>query len=142
MWGLPRGLLVVSVYLHVGMGLAGPNMDILTALAKELVNSKRLFVVQGDWNCQPQELERAGWPGLVGGTLVYVNEATCHGESSCTLDFFVVSNAMRGLVDGAFCVQEAPCSPHRPVGLSLAGLGKEPMITEAMRFKAFPHEIP
>ena len=54
--GLPKGVLLVSVYLCTGCGLTGHIMDMLKSIGDWLVTSQRPFVPQGDWNCQPQEL--------------------------------------------------------------------------------------
>eukprot|EP00959_Pyramimonas_sp_CCMP1952_P294849 6166710-Pyramimonas_sp.AAC.1 len=59
--GFPGGVLAVSVYGVTAIGPTGENLDLLQALGTFLQSRGEPWIVQGDWNMTPGELESVGW---------------------------------------------------------------------------------
>ena len=74
------------------------------------------WVLAADFNCTPQQLEETGFLKLVNGRIVAPSWPTCKNR---TIDFFVVSNCLVGMVVGAVKVSGALCKPHCPARLYL-----------------------
>ena len=74
------------------------------------------WVLAADFNCTPQQLEDTGWLKLVNGRIVAPGLPTCKNR---TIDSFVVSNNLAGMVVGAVTVSGALCKPHSPARLYL-----------------------
>ena len=60
----------VAVYLVDGIGLAGANIDRLGSLPRFLEQLSVPYIIMGDWNLEPSELEMARWPEFVRGEFV------------------------------------------------------------------------
>ena len=68
--GFKGGHVIVVLYLVSGIGLTGPNLDILDEFVLFLNAVGKPFVVIGDWNCSPGDVKESGWLAAVSGTLV------------------------------------------------------------------------
>ena len=91
------GLAVYSLYLLSGAGLQHTtNAEILGALAAELKGHPN-FLVMGDWNNTPDELNATRWPELVTGTTVTTGGPTL--STGRELDYGLISSHLQGLVD-------------------------------------------
>ena len=90
-------LAVYSLYLLSGAGLQHTtNAEILGALAAELRGHPN-FLVMGDWNNTPGELNATRWPELVKGTTVTTGGPTL--STGRELDYGLISSHLQGLVD-------------------------------------------
>ena len=111
----------MSVYLWSGEGLSQRNLDVLSELARGLKRLHGPWIVGGDWNLEPGDLQRAGWLELVGGSSVAPDGPTCGGR---TLDFFVVPKCMSPLVVQVMTIVDWGPAPHHGVRLVLRGRGR------------------
>ena len=103
------GLAVYSLYLLSGAGLQrATNAEILGALAAELKGHPN-FLVLGDWNNTPDELNATRWPELVKGTTVTTGGPTL--STGRELDFGLISTHLQGLID-VHISWEVPFRPH------------------------------
>ena len=103
------GLAVYSLYLLSGAGLQhATNAEILGALAAELKGHPN-FLVMGDWNNTPDELNATRWPELVKGTTVTTGGPTL--STGRELDFGLISSHLQGLID-VHISWEVPFRPH------------------------------
>jgi len=112
------GVTVVSIYLHDGMGLLAENLEILQRLGQFLVQRSEPYIVAGDWNVQPEEMQAARWAEMVGGQLVTPDRTTCTSGKGSTLDWLVVSQELANFVDSVKVLVSAPTSPHSPVAVT------------------------
>ena len=74
------------------------------------------WIVGGDWNMSPVQLSAAGWPSLVMGSIYAPTEATSNDR---TIDSFVVSRGLAGVVIAVAEVADAGASQHSPVCLRI-----------------------
>ena len=57
-----RGVfLLISIYLITGVGAAAYNLAILETVGKKLRYWDLPYVILGDWQMEPAELEATGW---------------------------------------------------------------------------------
>ena len=63
-------LLLIAVYFRDGLGCTGGNLDLMEVVG-EFVHSKRLpFLMLGDFNMLPEDLNSHGWVRWLGGEIV------------------------------------------------------------------------
>ena len=106
----PGGLHLGSCYLTSAVGVSAQcNLKLLEAIAFVLSRIRGPWLLAGDWNCTPQELNDTGWLQLVGGEVVAPISATCNDR---TLDYFVVAQQFRHNVLGCCTVCDAGLNPH------------------------------
>ena len=111
------GVHLGSPYLHSGIGIqAKSNLDLLHLMAAALSAVSGPWILGGDWNCTPAELEATGWLGLVGGKIFAPSSSTCGKR---TIDFFVVSLNLAHAVRSVHCIGDALFTTHCPVRLLL-----------------------
>lgn len=130
------GVLLGTVYLLDGIGLAELNINLLQEIAG-YVNAIGLpYILSGDWNVAPAVLIASGWPAAIQGTVVAPDQPTYRsGPASDVKDFFVV--------DDRLCAAEAVVScqtrptdtiaKHDPVELVLRGVCKDHKVSVLKR---------
>ena len=124
MWSgvLAEGILVVSLYAYTGPHAVAKNADLLELLAKEISAIKVPFVVGGDWNMSPEDLSRTGFPTRLKATVVSPAAPTyVAGAAATTLDYFIVADCLRPMVEEVLVHEGSGVKKHRPVELVLAG---------------------
>ena len=85
---------VAALYLWVGVGPAGANLELLADVARILQGNGQPFLAFADWNLEPQDLRDTGWLAHVGADIVPQPslQGTCTaGQYISYLDFFVGS---------------------------------------------------
>ena len=100
-------------------------MAILQVISTALTKLRGPWLIGGDWNVSPEELERSGWLQSVGGFIVATTENTCN---SSRYDFFVVSTRMRHAVRGIQLVDDHGFKPHFPARLLIAGDARRKLV--------------
>ena len=95
-----------------------------------------------------QELLATGWCDLYGAVVVAPAGSgipSCKefgGQQGRTIDFFVVSKAVRHLVADCSVVEEACAGRHRPVRLELRGQQQRPWVKVLKAPRVFLRERP
>ncbi|CAK0900019.1 unnamed protein product, partial [Prorocentrum cordatum] len=125
---VPGGVVLLSVYCEHSVGAAG-NAELLERLARITLSLDAMWVIQADWNMTGVELEASGFVALVRGA----------EEAGRTIDFFVMSQALRSCVRSVQALPEAPLHPHAPMLVKLAGLRNDQVVPRPLRSKAFCH---
>ena len=111
------GLHVGSAYFHCLIGADGePNLNLLHAIASQLVGINGPWVIGADWNFTPSELTGTGWLELVGGAIVAPNGPSCNGK---VYDYFVVSKSLLHAVAITQRLDDSVHVPHTGVRLLL-----------------------
>ena len=83
------GVLIGSVYLVDGIGLADLNINLLQEIAGYVKAIGLPYILSGDWNVTPAVLESSGWPSAMLGTVVAPESHTYSaGGVSDVKDFF------------------------------------------------------
>ena len=166
--GLPQGLVVVSVYGRTKVGIAG-NLDLLEAIAAFVLRLPCPWVVAGDWNFTPYDLEESGLLSRLHGVVAAPALPTCtsphqdgadgsrgdaqdadedeavdhdDGVGGRVIDFFVVSETLAACVGRVDVLHEAPLGPHSPVFLLLEGVAATRLVERPRRFQSFPIDRP
>ena len=91
---------VVGVYLTSSMGLVGENLTKLANIAA-VVHGMKCWIVAGDWNVTPEEVEASRWLEEVGGRVVVPGnrDYTCRAGKGRLLDFAVASAEIATAID-------------------------------------------
>ena len=70
-----------SAYMFSGVGIAAKcSLDLLDTMAFTLSGLVGPWIIGGEWNCTPAELEATGWIKKVGGIGHAPQAATCNGK--------------------------------------------------------------
>ena len=127
-------------YLNSSVGItARCNLDLLETIAFTLASITGPWMLGGDWNCTPPELEATGWVKKVGGIIHAPQSATCNGK---VYDFFVVSANVSSQVRGTFVIGDAGLTPHSPVRLLFKGGKKKVMVRQLKAQASIPAVLP
>ena len=133
------GVFVGSIYLHSGEGMSVGNVRLLEGAAKLLMNLPGPWVVAGDFQVDPAELVRSGFPRLAKGVVVAPNTATCGNN---TIDYFVVSENLVGAVHSVTTLAESPFDPHSPVRLLLRAGSRKQRARVQVKLFGIPAVLP
>ncbi|CAK0906391.1 unnamed protein product, partial [Prorocentrum cordatum] len=124
-WGLPGGLVVISVYLKDGEGLGATNCSHVWALVQYVCRLNALqmpWIICADWNMETDELNKSGWMEAV-SALAYVSALpSCrHSQPGSFIDFFVASSMLAARLHKQVLVdEEASTYPHLPISIGFA----------------------
>ena len=136
--GFRHGFALASLYCLHAIGVSGPNVILLEVLAATLDMLGLPWVVGGDWNLSPAELEQSSWLSVVDGAIKASGSSTCAGGAGNELDFFVVSVAFN---QGTFALEQvhhAGTSPHVPVLMRISNVSYGHVVQQRIKPKKFP----
>jgi hypothetical protein len=113
-------LVIHSVYMQVNTGVCGLNLNILATLGERIQDDGRPWIFAGDFNFLPTSFSRLSWLGRVRGNILASIRAACVTQSSATiLDYFVVSDVIKQIVELPVVGSCLRSSVHRPVNLEM-----------------------
>ena len=107
---------IFGLYLHDGEGLSQRNIDIMAKVGTQARGIEH-FVIGGDWNMWPGQVELTGMQRAVLGTTVApaACKPTCDtGRTTSIIDFFVMSDSMSSIMAGDEVNMAWAPAPHRP----------------------------
>ena len=133
------GVHFITVYLKDGEGIGQTNQAILTELAAYLGTIRGPWVVGGDWNVTPQQLQAASWDQIVKGTIKHPAQATCNGK---VYDFFVVSKSIEASVVAVSRLENGGFSPHSAVRMFLSGAARHKAVRRLIKPVAVKADLP
>ena len=136
---LKGGILCISVYLKDGVGLNDSNTKVLDEVLVTAKAAGLPFIIAGDWNVQPEDLERAGWLETLKAVAICPQQPTCNDNR---YDFFVVDNTIRHIVTAVQIIDDGGMKPHKPVRLLLAGNGRRYAVNKLKRPVKVPGCLP
>ena len=116
---VPGGALVLSVYMHKGAGLTQDNWQIISTIGLWLTSQALPFVIGGDFQVEPKQLEGSGWVRAVGGFVVAALLGTVTPTYRVTA-FFVVSRDVAGACEATTHISQHIA--HRPVRILVSML--------------------
>ena len=129
-----------SAYLYSGVGIAAKcNLDLLDTIAFTVSGLVGPWIIGGDWNCTPADLEATGWLKKVGGVVHAPQAATCNGK---VYDFFVVDATISHNVQGTYVVGDAGLTPHSPARLVFRGGKRRVMVRQLKTQASLPAVLP
>ncbi|CAK0863804.1 unnamed protein product [Prorocentrum cordatum] len=138
-------VLVLAGYFQHSVGPRGTNLDLFSAISEVTGFSADVpWVLQADFNMEPEPLEELGWPAAVRGHVLGPSEATCHAEGCDHLyDWFVASSAMAACTASCATTLEGfGLHPHRPVLLRLQDVRADALVEVPSRPARFPEVAP
>ncbi len=113
------GIVNASVYGISGLPVTA-QLRLWRAVAMQLRLAGLPFVVGGDWQVTPHEMQLTRVPELIGAVIVATKEPT-NTHTMRTIDYFLVSKSIAPLVKSVEVVSGARFSPHALVVLCLQG---------------------
>ena len=114
-------------------------MDLLQSVAAVLSTVVGPWVLGGDWNCTPEQLEKTGWLKMVKGRVCAPKLATCMER---TIDFFVVSENLAASVYDTVVVNDALSHPHKPARLYLKAEPRQAVVRQLQSMGKFEAKMP
>ncbi len=117
-----RPMLLVSLYLHHGVGTGRRNLEILADVGRACARQGPDWplVVAADANMGAEDLARSGFDRKISSTILCPESARGTFRTTTTattIDMFLVSDGLSAAVDTVDVVEEAPCKGHRPIRL-------------------------
>jgi hypothetical protein len=115
-------VLAVCAYFKDGIGFKGVNLKIAAAISKRLRLRPMPWIIAGDFNIAPQELELSGWLRAIDGVIIWLgpNVPTyVSGDKSSCKDFFIVSRGIVGWFLHGGVDSWATIKKHVPVYMTL-----------------------
>ncbi len=115
-----RPLLTISTYLIDGKKMQPANRAILSKVGKcaEAQGEGSLVIVGGDYQCQPGDVDRTGFPSMISGKTVTAPSARGTfrtSKAASTIDFFVMSDELVDIIDKVILVEGSGLKSHTPV---------------------------
>ena len=112
-----RSIAVYSVYMRVGEKLSLVNRAILAKLAEHVQSHDWEWLIGGDFNMHPRELEAAAFTTGIGGLIKAPTSATCMMGTASTIDYFIVSSGLGNAPTQESSTQCEAIRPHMEVAL-------------------------
>jgi len=87
-------------------------------MAETLTAHHGHHVIGADWNAEPSELEAIEWTPKISGQIIFAEgNGTCRGQQHKwnTLDYFVFSEELAGVLLKVHTCTDIPSNPHVPV---------------------------
>ena len=80
------------------------------------------WVVAGDWNLDPGQVEQQPWVALTGARMMQPGACTCHtAQGHSVRDYAMVSSRLAEAHWGAKVIQDFEMATHDPVGFLCQG---------------------
>ncbi len=111
------GIVLVSVYGISGAPLCA-QLPLWKAIAERLLALGRLFIMTGDFQVEPSEMQRSGFCALVGAKIVAPGCAT-NVHTGSQIDYFVVAEGLMDDDTVATGIYGCKFSPHIPVRIRI-----------------------
>ena len=103
-------------------GVKDINLDYLRAIAEASDGGRRCVLAFGDWNLTPEELEASGVLEGLGLEIVTPTNSTISctaGRQGSLIDYVIVTQGYRSIIQTCEVVREAPCGTHMGVRTTL-----------------------
>ncbi len=113
------GIACASVYGWSGQTVSA-QLRLWRAVATQMKLIGLPFVIGGDWQVTPQEMQAVAYPELLNACIVAPTEPT-NLISLRTIDFFLVSRSLMPFLKGVEVAKGARFSPHAPVVIRFEG---------------------
>ncbi len=96
-------------------------------VAERLLALGRPYVLTGDWQVSPAEMQSARFPELIGGQIVAPSAAT-NLRTGTIIDYFVVADILCADPPRAHVIHGCRFKPHAPVRLDVTlGISRAPV---------------
>jgi hypothetical protein len=131
-------LAVVNVYLRDSTGLgAPPNSSIVSALQGFVRSLSFPWIIAGDFNIEPEELQATNLLEMLGGRLLCTDEPTL--DQGGRLDFAIARKSMESLVSIS-AEWDVPWKPHACLSLTVRADLSNTRMPQLTRFRPIPEK--
>ena len=137
---VPGGALILVVQMHTGAGFTQNKWQVLSTIGQWLTSQVPLFIIGGDIQVEPEQLEDSGWSRAVGAFVVAPQLATVTPLHR-VIDFFVGSRDLAGACEAAAHISQH-IAPHRPVRIVVSTRLIQPMKRVMSRPNNWPADRP
>jgi len=140
---LKGGVLLGSVYLRDGEGLSCSNVELINAVAGYVKACGMPFILGGDWQVCPEDMESSGLPAAMKARVVAPDGHTYQaGGHTSLIDYFLVSDCLfnNGVVVSCEVKDSKVIHKHKPVLLKVTGSCRSRKCKVMRRPKALPKE--
>lgn len=136
-------LIVASAYFEDGVGLQGSNLKKIHRLEELRGGGHNHLIVLGDFNVKPAEWHCTHYLNLLNCSIVTAgDEGTCKTRSGYSLiDYALVDNDIRGLVESFEQVGEVPWKPHVGLIMKINRRPEQIMTTQIIKTKPLPKTV-
>ena len=114
---LPGGVLVGNTYGYTSEGMSARQFDLLDEMCVYLVRYGRPYILAGDWNMDPNIIERSGILQRINGIIIATSTPTT--TSGTRLDYFIIHKDLASLVMNVEVMMVTGVLTHYPVRLRL-----------------------
>jgi len=137
------GIYIVSIYLWDGEGMTARNLSIVQSAAEAVLRHGGPWMIAGDWNMLPTELDEASdIIHSIGGMIVAPDAPTCKSASGGrTIDFAVVDQRLHGAVERVWTDTNFTSSPHTAVVYRFRCTATRALVQTFRRPRTFPTEL-
>eukprot|EP00959_Pyramimonas_sp_CCMP1952_P054684 1142939-Pyramimonas_sp.AAC.1 len=98
------------LYLASGVGLAGPNVEVLSAVATYLKVRGSPFLIMADWNMEMEEVDQIHLSTYLDGS--WMAPAGDHPGGHRLIDYCLVASSIKHMVKLEWDLQGPWASPH------------------------------
>ncbi len=133
------GILLGSVYGISGLDTKR-QLDLWYGIALHVRTHGLPFILAGDWQVPPAEMQAAGLPALLGAQIVATSTPT-NVHTKRVLDYFLVAKSVADMVIDVKAIAGTRLATHLPVELTLRGrrsLGEAMRVTKPPTLDVFP----
>ena len=102
------GVHIITWYPTHSIGPAGENIALMAEVAAIISTITGPWILCGDCNMTPQQIESTGWLNIIGAYIVAPGRPKCH---SSTYDFFIIPISLRHAIAGLQLLEDAGLSP-------------------------------
>ena len=104
----------IVIHMQTGLGFEGYNAEVLARVRLVIALLNLPFLLIGDMQNPPQDLEDIGWPKSLKAQIVVPSNVdyTCTMGSKRVNDYVVISDALRPLVESCVATRVVPWKPH------------------------------
>ena len=128
-----------SIWLHDSQGVSEANLLLPDQAAATLSLLQGPWLIGGDWNITPEQLQATSWLGLVDGVIFAPTHPTCHGD---VYDFVVVARGLAHAVAGISRIEGAVLHPHWPSRFLLRGDARRQLVRRLVKPRPVPALLP
>ena len=130
-----------SVYLQPGLGIAGSNASVLARAGAAISQEGLPWAIAGDFNCSPNDVGNSNWAEVCQGSVVASGPSrpTCVTPGAATvIDYFVADRALLAAATHLNVDSLSFLSPHQPVSLVFELNGTDLTYPALFKFRSLP----
>ena len=147
--GMQIGMQGFDLLLFGSYHRGGLDLTVLTDVARATHDGQLPFVLFGDFNDTPEEIEKLGWLARMNACVIHPGQGTCtnfraadsRGDGRC-IDYVIISKKLRRIVHALHVSWQVPFAPHAALTLHLSRDPRLLLETKAKKPSPIPKDFP